>query len=154
MERALGELRPNVRARCAHVAGIDVARKHVLLEGGERVAYDRLCVATGAVPKPGPVEHPAVFTIRDTWSVEHLCARIAHARSVVVVGNGGIALGTQDFFKHCSLSITCLRWLARRLDENRGMHAALRGCQLTQPPPHLSSQSSYPPSCSAGGAAG
>lgn len=59
--------------------------------GEERVAYDRLCVATGAAPRP-LLDHPGVVTLRDTASVERLAARLASARRVAVVGSGGVAL--------------------------------------------------------------
>lgn len=53
--------------------------------------FDRLCVATGASPRAA-VSHQSVLTIRDTDSVATLNSRLASARRVLVVGNGGIAL--------------------------------------------------------------
>lgn len=58
---------------------------------GRRVSYGRLCVCAGARPKPTLTDHPLVLTVRDTESVRALQARVAGARRVLVVGNGGIA---------------------------------------------------------------
>lgn len=58
---------------------------------GRRLRYGRVCVCSGARPKPTLTEHPVVLTLRDTESVRALQARVAGARRVLVVGNGGIA---------------------------------------------------------------
>lgn len=63
----------------------------LVTESGRRVAYGRLCVCSGARPKPILAGHPLVLTVRDTESVRTLQARVAGARRVLVVGNGGIA---------------------------------------------------------------
>ena len=63
------------------------------------VAYDRLCLACGARPRQLPAavacmaaaaQH--VLTLRDTDILCELLARLRHARRVLLVGNGGIAL--------------------------------------------------------------
>jgi hypothetical protein len=76
-------------------------------EGQRWVPYDRLCICTGSRPRlvggaPGLAAqhqptyprftHPSIIGIRDTESVEELCKRLLHARRVLLVGNGGIAL--------------------------------------------------------------
>jgi hypothetical protein len=63
----------------------------------EAVAYDRLCVASGARPRqlPSGVSSSAaahVLTLRDTDSLTQLLARLRRARRVLLLGNGGIAL--------------------------------------------------------------
>ncbi|KAK3933394.1 Pyridine nucleotide-disulfide oxidoreductase domain-containing protein 1 [Frankliniella fusca] len=63
----------------------------LVTEQGRRVAYGRLCVCSGARPKPVHADHPLVLTVRDTESVRALQTRLAGARRVLVVGNGGIA---------------------------------------------------------------
>ena len=37
-------------------------------------------------------EHPLVLVLRDRDSVEELSAKVQHARKIVLVGNGGIAM--------------------------------------------------------------
>ena len=62
----------------------------------QEVAYDRVCFATGALPRqPLSVDQEAVsllFTVRDTDSVLTLADKLCHSRRIMVVGNGGIAL--------------------------------------------------------------
>lgn len=55
------------------------------------IAYDTLCVCAGARPRL-VARHPRVVALRDTESAADLAARLAGARRLVVVGNGGIAL--------------------------------------------------------------
>lgn len=61
--------------------------------------FDKLCICVGAQPKrlPGapeadPCVAPRVITLRDTQSLEDLCAKLSGSRRVMVVGNGAIAL--------------------------------------------------------------
>lgn len=69
---------------------------------GSRVPFDRCLVATGAAPKLVSA-HPNVLGIRDTESVEELGRRLASARRVMVVGNGGIALEVVHEVLGCEL---------------------------------------------------
>lgn len=64
--------------------------------------FDRCLVATGAAPKLVSA-HPNVVGIRDTESVEELARRLASARRVLVVGNGGIALEVVHEVVGCEL---------------------------------------------------
>ncbi|PNW85355.1 hypothetical protein CHLRE_03g182550v5 [Chlamydomonas reinhardtii] len=83
--------------RAVHGAaeGLDLQRQVVKLAGGGEIAFDKLCICTGARPKelgvPG-ANHPAVMTLRDTDSVQELALRLRSCRRLVLVGNGGIAL--------------------------------------------------------------
>lgn len=93
----------------------------VHLSDGRSVAFDRLCVATGAVPRLILRDHPRVLGLRDSQVGRRLCLlvgrshvcgppapcalaahsqtveafarELGHCRRLVVVGNGGIALG-------------------------------------------------------------
>lgn len=108
-----------IQARHARSPGIQSCRptlgppaaQALLLASGERLSYDRLCICAGAAPKQLPAAafvaaqqggqpctreleqlRRRVLTIRDTDSVARLARQLASARSVAVVGNGGIAL--------------------------------------------------------------
>ena len=77
--------------------GIDAAAKTVCFANGETVGYDKLIVATGAVPfvpdVPG-TSLPGVFTMRTPDDAIGLRAYAEqnHCRSAVVVGAGFIGL--------------------------------------------------------------
>ena len=77
----------------AHVSSLDPIAKRVHLSDGRAIAYDKVCVCTGAVPKrPPQMGKDRVLTVRDTDSASRLGAALSGARRVVVAGNGAIAL--------------------------------------------------------------
>jgi len=60
---------------------------------GVVIKYRYLCLCTGGVPKLfcGQVLDPCAFGIRDTDSVLYLQRKLAAAKDVLILGNGGIA---------------------------------------------------------------
>ncbi len=77
----------------ARVVAIEPAARQVLLEDGQRLAYDRLLLATGALPRrlsiPGS-DLPGVHTLRTLEDAESLRQAITQAHRVVVAGAGWI----------------------------------------------------------------
>lgn len=84
----------DLRLRC-EVAAIDVAAAQVTTRAGERFAYERLLIATGAEPVrlslPG-FERENVFTLRSLADARAVIAAAGHARSAVLIGAGFIGL--------------------------------------------------------------
>ncbi len=82
------ELRTSTR-----VTAIDPAGSKVVLDGGEHLAYHRLLLTTGAVPRrldvPG-AELPGVHYLRDLLDADRLALAIRRASRVAVVGAGWI----------------------------------------------------------------
>ena len=77
----------------ARVVAVEPAAGQVLLESGERLGYDRLLLATGAVahhlPVPG-ADLPGVHTLRTLADSESLKQAMTRASRVAVVGAGWI----------------------------------------------------------------
>ncbi|KAM3174751.1 hypothetical protein ACTXT7_009903 [Hymenolepis weldensis] len=75
------------------VIRLDCEERLVYLAGRPTnpLKYGRICLATGGVPRAIVPHHPLVLTLRDTESVAQFRTRLAGARRVVLVGNGGIA---------------------------------------------------------------
>ncbi|KAK5966274.1 Pyridine nucleotide-disufhide oxidoreductase [Trichostrongylus colubriformis] len=78
-----------------------------LSDRSDSVKYDRLCIATGAIPI-SPFKNEKVLTIRDTESAEQLRRRLQGAKHVAVIGNGGIA--TELVFEMKGISLS---WIIR-----------------------------------------
>jgi 3-phenylpropionate/trans-cinnamate dioxygenase ferredoxin reductase subunit len=72
---------------------VDAAGKVVELEGGERVAYDKLLVATGSRNRRFPIpgfDLDGVYDLRTVADSDRIRAEIAPGRKAVVVGMGFI----------------------------------------------------------------
>lgn len=79
-----------IRARCTR---LDAASRTLNLSNDTSLHYDVVCLATGAAPVlPRQVQADDVYIVRDARSVRKLQAALKHARHVLVVGNGGVAL--------------------------------------------------------------
>ncbi|CAG9853842.1 unnamed protein product [Phyllotreta striolata] len=67
--------------------------KYVVTKNNKIVKYSYLCLCTGAEPKlvPQAKDFEEILGIRDTDSVDKFVKKIANAKKVIVVGNGGIA---------------------------------------------------------------
>ena len=74
-------------------AEVDVVTHEVVLDGGERLGYAKLLLATGATPRRLPVpgaELPGVLYLRDIADAEALAAALRGSPRVVIVGGGWI----------------------------------------------------------------
>ena len=83
------------------VAEVDRDGCEVVLEDRSRVGYDRLVLATGAIPTLPPIRglvgvdgrlHPKVHAFRSVADLDRLDAAVPEARRAVVVGGGLLGL--------------------------------------------------------------
>jgi len=85
-------------------------RREVRLENGERVAYDRLVIATGAHPRTdiAGVDLPHVFTLHTLEDAERLKAflRDRQPRRALIIGAGYIGLEAADALRRNGLTVT------------------------------------------------
>jgi NADPH-dependent 2,4-dienoyl-CoA reductase/sulfur reductase-like enzyme len=106
----------------SRAVSISHPRREVLLEGGGRVRYDRLVIATGARCDTSGIDgarQPHVFTLHTLGDAERLRAYIRERqpRSAVVVGAGYIGVEAADALRRNGLRVTVLE---------RSPHALLR----------------------------
>lgn len=93
------------------VERIDAARRELHLAGGDRIAFDRLILATGATPRrlDLPADPGARIHYLRTWSDAEELRRVAGAaRNVVIVGASFIGLETAASLRERGLSVTVI----------------------------------------------
>lgn len=85
----------------ARVLAVDLAHEDVMLVDGTTIPWDRLVLATGALPTLPPIRglvrmdgtlHPAVHAFRSIADCDGLAAALPGARRAVVVGGGLLGL--------------------------------------------------------------
>jgi len=93
---------------------VDRDTHEVVLEGGERVPYDRLLLATGSSPRrldlPG-VDRPGVLTLRTIEDSDELRAALQPGRHVVLIGGGWIGLEVAAAAREAGADVTVLESL-------------------------------------------
>ncbi|MDO8358653.1 MAG: FAD-dependent oxidoreductase [Devosia sp.] len=100
------------------VSGIDRAHKQIVLTGGDGLAYDKLLLATGAVPRrlpmaPEPTARIAYFrTFDDALRIR---AQLLPGRTLAIVGGGFIGLELAASARHRGAGIVVVEALPRLL---------------------------------------
>ena len=103
--------------------GIDRARRVVVAQDGQEVAYDRLLIATGSrpfvIPVPGH-QLRGVIAFRDIHDVEAMLAAARSHRHAVVIGGGLLGLEAANGLLRQGMSVTVVhvndRLMERQLD--------------------------------------
>ena len=88
----LNRVETSVRKRAV---GVELASKYIMLDGGERVYFEKLLIATGSKPIIGSIDGTdkgGVFTFTSLSDAEILKARIAEAERAVIIGGGLIGV--------------------------------------------------------------
>ena len=74
---------------------LDLTGNHITLASGERLAFDRLALATGTRPRPLPVPGAnlnGVLSLRSLGDADRLRPRLEAAGAIVIIGGGLIGL--------------------------------------------------------------
>ena len=91
------------------VARVDSGGRSVELDGGEKVPFDQLLIATGArnrrFPLPG-LDLPGVYDLRTVEDAERIRAEIMPDRNVVIAGMGFIGSEVAASLRQKGLSVT------------------------------------------------
>lgn len=102
----------------ARATAIDRAARRLLLEGGARLPYAHLILATGARNRPLPVpghDLAGVFYLRTRADADALKGRLDAARRVVVIGAGFIGLEFAAVARALGHAVTVIEAAARPL---------------------------------------
>jgi len=82
-----------IEVRQARVSGLDTAKRELGLEGGERLGYDRLLIATGSSPMTPPIPGIDREGIHNCWTLadaRQIAAGCRPGAKVVLMGAGFI----------------------------------------------------------------
>lgn len=88
---------------------LDLAAKHVELDGGDKLNFEKLLLATGGkpfVPKIEGTDKEGVFTFTKLSDAERLAARLKHAQRVMVIGAGLIGVSVAEALTKLGLNVT------------------------------------------------
>jgi NAD(P)H-nitrite reductase large subunit len=95
----------------SRVVEVDRQAGAIVLQSGERIAYDRLLLATGGTPVTPDiqgVEGPGVFNFTTIRHAEQLREVVDSVRNVAVVGAGLIALKAAEGFAEKGVPVTMI----------------------------------------------
>ena len=75
----------------------------IVCNDGSEYVYKKLCICSGSSPNLISAKNEHVLGLRDIETVKHLQSRLANARQVLVVGNGGIATELVYEIENCNI---------------------------------------------------
>ena len=111
----LTEKYKNIEIITDKVIQLNASKHQLLLNKGQTVRYDKLCVCLGASPKQLPLSESDrdrfsdyISVIRDTQTVSHFQNKLKNSKRVVIVGNGGIATELVHRVTNCQV-IWCIK---------------------------------------------
>jgi len=88
---------------------LNLADKHVELDGGDKVNFEKLLLATGGkpfVPKIEGADKESVFTFTTFSDAERLAAKLENVKRVVVIGAGLIGVSVTEALTKLGLQVT------------------------------------------------
>ncbi len=97
---------------------IDRQTKSVALSNGEKLAYDRLLLATGARPRPLPDTFgtsPRVMSLRTHADAMRINAHLGGGKRIVIIGGGFIGLELAAVARGLGATVTVIEGLPRIL---------------------------------------
>jgi NAD(P)H-nitrite reductase large subunit len=102
--------RNNVQALTGRTAvKIHFARKQVELDGGDKIDFEKLLIATGGrpfVPRMEGGEKDGVFTFTELSSAESIESKLEKAKNAVVIGGGLIGVSASEALVKRGIKVT------------------------------------------------
>ncbi|KON34621.1 hypothetical protein AC477_00195 [miscellaneous Crenarchaeota group-1 archaeon SG8-32-1] len=88
---------------------IDFTKKYVELDGGDKIDYEKLLIATGGkpfVPRMKGEKKDGVFTFTELSSAEGLETKVTQSKSAVVIGGGLIGVSASEALVKRGIKVT------------------------------------------------
>lgn len=119
---------------CKKVVSVHPRQKTVLTQDGEKIAFDKLLIATGAKPALPPVENLSrgrqVFTLRSLEDAEMIIDAAEPDRKAVVLGGGLVGLEAAEALALQGVKVTVIEQAERILHLQLDSFAASRYAEL------------------------
>ena len=100
----------NVQALTGRTATkIDFTKKQVELDGGNKIDYEKLLIATGGkpfVPRMDGGEKDGIFTFTELSSAKGIEAKLEQSKSAVVIGGGLIGVSASEALVKRGITVT------------------------------------------------
>jgi NAD(P)H-nitrite reductase large subunit len=99
--------------------GLDLDKKSVEIDSGEKIGFEKLLIATGGspfVPKIEGSDKDGVFTFTTYSEAERLALKIQKANNAVVIGGGLIGISIAEALTKCGLKVTIVELKDRILN--------------------------------------
>ena len=88
---------------------IDFTKKQVELDGGDKIGYEKLLIATGGkpfVPKMEGGEKDGVFTFTELSSAKNIETKLENSKTAVVIGGGLIGVSASEALVKRGINVT------------------------------------------------
>ena len=88
---------------------VDLVSKYVMLDGGERIDFEKLLIATGSKPrliKIDGMEKEGVFTFTTLTDAEAIMTRAEKTKSAIVIGGGLIGMCVTEALTKRDIKVT------------------------------------------------
>jgi len=98
---------------------LDHNQKTVEIDGGDRIGFEKLLIATGGrpfVPEIEGLDKDGVFTFTTFSEAEHLASKVKTAKNAVVIGGGLIGISVAESLTKCGLKVTIVELKDRILN--------------------------------------
>ncbi len=102
------------------ITGIDLERKHVISDSGDRYGYDKLLVATGSDPIIPPIKgvnKEGVMTFRSLDDTLEILKRAGTIQKAVVIGGGLLGLEAARGLVNRGLEVTVVHLVDRIMEQ-------------------------------------
>jgi len=123
------ELHMGVRVR-----EIDRQEKLIVTDGGDKILWDKLLLATGAAPRNLPLEitdgFEHVFSVRSLRDVDRMAPKFRSGMRVLIVGGGYIGLEAAAVARRCGVETTLIEAAPRILQRVAAKETADRFFRL------------------------
>lgn len=109
--------------------GADVSNRFVITQKGDKLAYDKLLMASGSssfIPPIKGVDKMGVFAIRNLQDARAIIAWAKDIRDVMIIGGGLLGLEAGNAFRKLNMSVTIVEFFPRLLPRQLDVKGADR----------------------------